>query len=149
MKVLLAAYGTRGDTEPFAAVGRELLRRGHDVCMAVAPEMAGFVELAGLAAGPFAPESLASARNRSTQDLVSEVVDEKKYLSLAMKEWATTLTTLANGADLLLTGRVEQGLAANVAAYYGIPQATLHFFPGAHARLSGWAGDIMDKAEDA
>ena len=61
MKVVLAAYGTRGDTEPFAAVGRELLRRGHDVCMAVAPEMVGFVELAGLAAVPFGPESLASA----------------------------------------------------------------------------------------
>jgi UDP:flavonoid glycosyltransferase YjiC (YdhE family) len=149
VKVVLAGYGTRGDTEPFAAVGRELLRRGHDVCMAVAPEMAGFVELAGLAAVPFGPESLASARNRSTQDPVSEVVDEKEYLSRAMKEWGTTLTTLANGADLLVTGRIEQGLAANVAAYYGIPQATLHFFPGAHARLSGWAGDIMEKAEDA
>ena len=149
MKVVLAGYGTRGDTEPFAAVGRELLRRGHDVCMAVAPEMAGFVELAGLAAVPFGPESLASARNRSTQDPVSEVVDEKEYLSRAMKEWGTTLTTLANGADLLLTGRVEQQLAANAAEYYRIPQATLHFYPASHLRQSGWVGDVMDEAEDA
>ena len=76
MKVVLAGYGTRGDTEPFAAVGRELLRRGHDVCMAVAPEMVGFVELAGLAAVPFGPESLGSSRNRSPLDPVSAVVDE-------------------------------------------------------------------------
>jgi UDP:flavonoid glycosyltransferase YjiC (YdhE family) len=149
MKVVLAGYGTRGDTEPFAAVGRELLRRGHDVCMAVAPEMVGFLKLAGLDAVPFGPESLASARNRMIQDPVSAVVDEKEYLSRAMDEWGTTLTALANGADVLMTGRIEQGLAANVAEYYGIPQATLHFFPGAHSRLSGWAGDIMEKAENA
>ena len=149
MKVVLAAYGTRGDTEPFAAVGRELLRRGHDVCMAVAPAMVGFIELAGLAAVPFGPESLASGRNRSPQDPVSAVVDEKEYLSRAMEEWATTLTALANGADLLLTGRVEQQLAANVAEYYGIPQATLHFYPEAHLRQSGWVGDAMEQAEDA
>jgi UDP:flavonoid glycosyltransferase YjiC (YdhE family) len=149
MKVVLAAYGTRGDTEPFAAVGRELLRRGHDVCMAVAPGMVGFLESAGLDAVPFGPESLASARNRMIQDPVSAVVDEKEYLSRAMDEWGATLTTLANGADVLITGRIEQGLAANVAEYYGIPRAALHFFPGAHARLSGWAGDIVEKAEDA
>ena len=149
MKVVLAGYGTRGDVEPFAAVGRELQRRGHDVCMAVAPEMVGFLELAGLAAVPFGPESLASGRNRMIQDPVSAVVDEKEYLSRAMEEWGTTLTALANGADLLITGRIEQGLAANVAEYHGIPQAALHFFPGAHARLSGWAGDITEEAENA
>src|SRR6202012_1849255 len=121
MKVVLAAYGSRGDTEPFAAVGRELLRRGHDVCMAVAPSMAGLVEAAGLAAVPFGPASLASSRNRSPQDPPGEVLDEKQYLFRAMAEWATTLTALAQGADLLLTGRVEQQLAGNVAQYYGIP----------------------------
>lgn len=149
MKVVLAGYGTRGDVEPFTAVGRELLRRGHDVCMAVAPEMVGFVELAGLAAVPFGPESLAAVRNRMIEDAASAVVDEKEYLSRAMEEWGTTLTALANGADLLITGRIEQGLAANVAEYYGIPQATLHFFPGAHSRQIGWVGDTMEKAEDA
>jgi UDP:flavonoid glycosyltransferase YjiC (YdhE family) len=147
MKVVLAAYGTRGDTEPFAAVGRELLRRGHDVCIAVAPAMVGFVESAGLAAVPFGPESLASTRNRSPQDPASAVAEEKEYLSRAMQEWGTTLTALANGADLLLTGRVEQQLAANVAEYYGIPQATLHFYPDAHLRQSGWVGDAMEENE--
>lgn len=144
MKVVLAAYGTRGDTEPFAALARELLRRGHDVSLAVAPEMVGFCELAGLAAVPFGPESLASGRART-----NAVVDEKEYLSRAMAEWGTALTALADRADLIVTGRIEQGLASNVAEYYGIPQATLHFFPGAHSRQIGWVGDIMEAAEDA
>ena len=149
MKVVLAGYGTRGDVEPFATVGRELLRRGHDVCMAVPPNMVGFLESVGLAAVPFGPEPLSSVRNRTVEDPASAMAEQVEYLSRAMVEWGTTLTTLANGADLLLTGRIEQGLAANVAEYYGIPQAALHFFPGAHSRLSGWAADTTEEAEDA
>ena len=41
----------------------------------------------------------------------------------------TALTSLADGADLLLTDPSEQGLAANVAEYYDIPLAALHFYP--------------------
>lgn len=47
MKIVLAGYGSRGDVEPCVAVGRELLRRGHDVLMAVSPDKLRFVESAG------------------------------------------------------------------------------------------------------
>jgi UDP:flavonoid glycosyltransferase YjiC (YdhE family) len=40
-----------------------------------------------------------------------------------------TLTALADGADLLFTGQPFQAPAANVAEYYDIPLATLHWFP--------------------
>jgi UDP:flavonoid glycosyltransferase YjiC (YdhE family) len=149
MKVVLASYGTRGDVEPFATVGRELLRRGHDVCMAVPPNMVGFLETVGFAAVAFGPEPLSSVRSRTVEDPASAMAEQVEYLSRAMAEWGSTLMALANEADLLITGRIEQGLAANVAEYHGIPQAALHFFPGAHARLSGWAGDTTEKAEDA
>ncbi len=149
MKVVLASYGTRGDVEPFAAVGRELLRRGHDVSMAVPPNMVGFLESVGIAAVPFGPAPLSSVPNRTAEDPANAMTEQIAYLSRAMAEWGTTLMALANGADLLLTGRIEQGLAANVAEYYDIPQAALHFFPGAHTRLSGWAADITAEAEDA
>jgi UDP:flavonoid glycosyltransferase YjiC (YdhE family) len=39
MKFVLASYGGRGDVEPAVVVGRELLRRGHEVCMAVPPNL--------------------------------------------------------------------------------------------------------------
>ena len=59
MKFVLAAYGTRGDVEPSVVVGRELLRRGHDVRIAVPPDHIGFAEAAGLAAVPYGPDSQA------------------------------------------------------------------------------------------
>src|SRR6201993_1186416 len=49
MKFVLASYGSRGDVEPSVAIGRELLRRGHEVRMAVPPDLVGFAESAGLA----------------------------------------------------------------------------------------------------
>ena len=66
-----------------------------------------------------------------------------------LAEWGAGLKTLASGADLLLTGKGEQGLAANVAEYYGIPNAALHFFPGDHASLGGVMGRLIKQAEDA
>ena len=55
MKCVLAGYGSRGDVEPCAVVGRELLRRGHDVRMAVPPNMFALVESVGLDAWPTDP----------------------------------------------------------------------------------------------
>jgi UDP:flavonoid glycosyltransferase YjiC (YdhE family) len=55
MKFVVAGYGSRGDVEPCIAVARELLRRGHDVRMAVTvpPDMLAFVESAGLTVVPY------------------------------------------------------------------------------------------------
>ena len=44
MKFVLASYGTRGDVEPYIAVGRELLHRGHGTVQRIA--------MAGRPAGP-------------------------------------------------------------------------------------------------
>ncbi|EUA56824.1 glycosyltransferase family 28 N-terminal domain protein [Mycobacterium xenopi 4042] len=41
----------------------------------------------------------------------------------------TTLASLADGADLLVTGQGFEELASNVAEYHDIPLATLHYFP--------------------
>jgi UDP:flavonoid glycosyltransferase YjiC (YdhE family) len=141
MKFVVAGYGSRGDVEPCAAVGRELLRRGHDVRMAVPPNMLGFVESAGLAAVAYGPDSQAVEGFRrdlsKIQNPISKVLEVTEHVTQVWAEKGTTLTELANGADLLLAGITEQGLAANVAEYYGIPLAALHFYPVQVLEL-GW-----------
>ena len=57
MKFVLAVHGTRGDVEPCAAVAMELQRRGHDVSMAVPPNLVGFIESAGLTGVAYGPDS--------------------------------------------------------------------------------------------
>jgi UDP:flavonoid glycosyltransferase YjiC (YdhE family) len=146
----------RGDVEPCAAVGRELLRRGHDVRMAVPPNLLGFVESAGLAAVAYGPDSQGAAQRDFIRNLlkiqnpISVLPEVMEHVTQHWVEMGTTLTALANGADLLLTGiGKEQGLAANVAEYYDIPLATLHCFP-VRFFAPGWLHwRIMTEAEDA
>jgi UDP:flavonoid glycosyltransferase YjiC (YdhE family) len=141
MKFVLASYGTRGDVEPCVAVGRELVQRGHEVRMAVSPDLVGFAESAGLAAVAYGPDA------RRWQDLHRDFLTHlfrkpwktKDLLRLGREDWrlltqcwqqtSATLRSLANGADLLLTGVLGEQPAANVAEYYDIPLATLHTRP--------------------
>ncbi|MGO9355471.1 MAG: glycosyltransferase [Mycobacterium sp.] len=158
MKVVLAGYGSRGDVEPCAAVGLELLRRGHDVCMAVPPNMLGFVESAGLAAVAYGPDSQEEmkpaadlVRNLATkiQNPISTLTEIVERVNRVWAEKSATLTSLAKGADLLLAHMNDQGLAANVAEYHGVPLAALHIFP-ARIMPSGWPySGITKDAEDA
>ncbi|OBJ02766.1 glycosyl transferase family 1 [Mycobacterium alsense] len=141
MKFVLAFYGTRGDVEPGVAVGRELLRRGHDVCMAVPPDLVGFAEAAGLAAVDYGPDVqawLESTRNFwafffrnfwRVRAVLAFLRESRAPGTRCWGEMSTMLTSLTDGADLLVTGMSYQELAANVSEYRGIPLATVLWFP--------------------
>lgn len=141
MKFVLAAYGGRGDIEPSVVVGREMLRRGHDVCMAVPPNLVGFAEAAGVAAVPYGLDSrgiLDAQRKYWTwyfrtpwklEELNSMGREIEEFATRCWAEMTPALAAVADGADLLMTGLIFEQPAANVAEYHDIPLATLHFFP--------------------
>jgi UDP:flavonoid glycosyltransferase YjiC (YdhE family) len=145
MKLVLAAHGTRGDVEPCATVGVELQRRGHDVHMAVPPNLLGFVESAGLAGVAYGPDSQEQISDLA--DFVHPGVKRQNPISLLragrdlfIEGWADmgrTLAALADGADLLVTGQTYHGVVANVAEYYDIPLVGVHHFP---MRVNGRLG---------
>jgi UDP:flavonoid glycosyltransferase YjiC (YdhE family) len=145
VKFVLAAHGTRGDVEPCAAVGVELQRRGHEVRMAVPPDLVDFVELAGLSAACYGPDSreqiiaVADFTHNAfkIQNPVNFARAGKELFVEGWEEMSRTLTSLADGADLLLTGQTYHGLVANVAEYYGIPVVGLHHVP---VRVNGQVG---------
>lgn len=141
MRIALASYGTRGDIEPSVAVGRELLRRGHDVRMAVPPDLVAFAEASGLSVveyGLAVEPQLDGYRDLWTswathfwrvQELVALC---REALSTVTQQWAElsrTLLEFADGADVLSTAVGYEQPAANVAEYYGIPLVTLHTMP--------------------
>ena len=141
MKFALTSWGSRGEVEPCAAVGRELLRRGHEVHMAVPPDLVGFVESAGLTAvahGPSLQSILDAYRDFWTCLFrrpwrIRELIKLWRGISEPIAQWndmSATLTSLSDGADLLLTCNLGfELLVANVAEYQGIPFGTLHWFP--------------------
>ncbi len=135
VKFVLAAYGSRGDTEPCIAVAGELRRRGHDVRMAVTvpPDLRAYVESAGLVTEPYGRDWQELLEDedftRMLQDPMSAIPQAVEYVAQVVKEKAATLVSLADGADLLVAGMTEQEAVANVAEYYRVPLAALHFFP--------------------
>ncbi|MFB1297432.1 glycosyltransferase [Mycobacterium sp. pW049] len=136
MRFAVAVHGTRGDVEPCAAVALELVRRGHQVRVAVPPNLVSFVEDAGL--GPAAAYGV-----DSQQQLEDDVFREpfrlrqpwvalrevRDYMTQGWAQMSRTLVRLSSEADLILTGTTYQELAANVAERQGIPLAALHYFP--------------------
>jgi UDP:flavonoid glycosyltransferase YjiC (YdhE family) len=145
VKFVLAAHGTRGDVEPCATVGVELQRRGHEVRTAAPPNLVDFVESAGLSAASYGPDTREQivavaefTRNVfKIQNPVNFVHAGKEFFVEGWAEMSRTLTSLADGADLLLTGQSYHGLVANVAEYHDIPVAGLHHFP---MRVNGQIG---------
>ncbi|MGY2063439.1 glycosyltransferase, partial [Nocardia gipuzkoensis] len=53
MKALLAFGGSRGDAQPGVLLARELIARGHEVTLAVSPNLVGFAAEYGVPARPF------------------------------------------------------------------------------------------------
>jgi UDP:flavonoid glycosyltransferase YjiC (YdhE family) len=141
MKFVLTSWGSRGEVEPCAAVGRELLRRGHEVHIAVPPDLVGFAESAGLTAvahGPSLQSILDSYRDFWTCLFrrpwrIPELIRLWRGISEPIARWnemSAAVTSLSDGADLLLTSNLGfEQLVANVAEHHDIPLATLHWFP--------------------
>ncbi len=139
MKFVQACYGSRGDVEPSVALGAELLRRGHEVRMAVTPDLVDFAEAAGLSAVAFGPDlqsfidasRLALTGNAfwKIPDLIRSVRQSRAVLVEAWRLTSATLTPLVDGADLLISHQYLEESAINIAEYYGIPLATLHVSP--------------------
>ena len=143
MKFVVAAYGTRGDVEPSVVVARELAHRGHEVIVAVPPNLVGFAESVGLSAVAYGPDSMQVVQKdfgtRLFEDFPHRVWRPKDIKQMWRENWelsaqcwsemGETLMSLSKDADLIFTGLVFEDGAANIAEHYGIPLATLHYFP--------------------
>src|ERR1700744_3054809 len=117
MKFLLVAYGSRGDVDPCASGGQELQRRGHDVQIALPPNMIGFAESAGLAAGSYGSDSRENMNPAGDlgRDLgpglpnpVAMLPRRLEHVSQTKSEKTAALTPLAKDTDAILAGFNEQ-----------------------------------------
>ncbi|AQT82640.1 glycosyl transferase family 1 [Mycolicibacterium litorale] len=141
MKFVLAFYGTRGDVEPGIAVGRELMRRGHAVQMAVPPDLMKSAEAVGLSAVAYGPDTGAWLEDTRdfwgyffrnfwrVRDVQRNFRESREPGIRAWVEMSRTLTPVAAGADLLVTGVSYEELVFDVAECCGVPLATVFWFP--------------------
>lgn len=113
--------------------------------MAVPPNLVDFVKSTGLPAASYGRDTreqmvAVADFTHSAFKIQNPVNFVRAGKALFVEGWAEmsrTLTSLVDGADLLLTGQTYHGLAVNVAEYYDIPVAVLHLLPG---RVNGQVG---------
>lgn len=141
MKFVLANWGTRGEVEPYAALARELVRRGHDAHLVVAPELVDFAKSAGAEAAAFGPTldaviephhqywSLFFSKPWALRELNKLLTEFAAPLSEYRGQVREILLELCAGADLLLAGMNYEEVASNVAECCGTALATLQHFP--------------------
>ncbi len=70
MRVLISTVGSRGDVQPFVALGAELSKRGHDVTMATHAPFRSTVEAHGMTFAPLPGDPMAVLETDAAQALL-------------------------------------------------------------------------------
>jgi vancomycin aglycone glucosyltransferase len=125
VRIVLAAFGSLGDVQPFVALGRGLRRSGHEVRLCGRAEAAAWVDLGGLdffaVPGPARPAP-PTGRHRPWFLRLHDFACAEAATQFA------ALSAAARGADLLLTTG-SQLVASSVAEALGVRHRSVLLCP--------------------
>lgn len=129
MRVLLAAFGTRGDVQPMVALGARLLGAGHEVVVGAAPGFSTGVREHGLEFHPIGLDIEAWLRVNGdwVRDPARRVRSIVRYLREDTRLALDQTADAARGSDLIVSG--AHAAAASVAERMGVPHRVLAFCP--------------------
>ncbi len=135
MRIVMAMGGSRGDVQPAVALGTELRSRGHDVVMAVPPNLVAFSEGAGLPGHPYG----GSTHDLLDSDLIRTELKSRNPVRRVRaiseitvrggRAMGQQLLDLTEGADAIIASSAGQERAHNVSQVRGIPHFPLHYCP--------------------
>lgn len=121
MKISLLAYGSRGDVQPYLALGLGLKARGHEVTFAVPENFLEFVAAEGLRAHPLVGDTKAAMESGGHAELIWKnqtyqfFVRMGKQLAQDRERYWDSILEASQGADLVLSSPVTEFLAQAVA----------------------------------
>jgi len=139
MRFVFATFGTQGDVQPFLALGRELLERGHRVLLGAPANFQGRTEALGLdfvalgppADGPEAREVFGAANE--LRDVTAQVQLTLPYALAHAEAAVEALCRVARGADALVS--IPYQAAGRIAAeVLGLPYVSVHLSPFGSSR---------------
>ncbi|WP_328857639.1 glycosyltransferase [Williamsia herbipolensis] len=137
MRMLLSFYGSRGDVQPGLCLGLELLRRGHDVEMALPPNYVDVAEAMGLRAHPVGLDSESywesdrARRILSTGNPVTKFRLAQAQVREGFARFDADLAALVRdladttALDGLISGPLGQDRVADLAEYLDVEMATV------------------------
>jgi sterol 3beta-glucosyltransferase len=135
MRIAIMASGSRGDVQPYVALGKGLQDAGHDIRLVSAQNYAPLVQSAGLAFGPIRGDVQAVAESTEMRALIEkgDFFAITRLQAKALKQMAVPMTEDAlaacKDAELLITGLggLFNGLA--IAEKLNVPLMQAYLIP--------------------
>ncbi|KAI8808076.1 hypothetical protein BJ742DRAFT_772400 [Cladochytrium replicatum] len=109
LRVTLISFGTRGDVQPFVALGKALIARGHSVRLATNTRFQRWVESHGLAFRSVGNDEMvlevmaAFSQYGFISPQVGALMAEKRMEDFYMSVWSRALAAVDEGTDFLLS----------------------------------------------
>lgn len=131
MKITLLTYGSRGDVQPFVALARRLLERGHTVKLAGPHRFAGFVAEQGVPFVPLAgdPEEISRRINESGASVPRMMRGMQEYIFSIAGDVARSAFAACELADLIIHSFLFTTGAHSLARQMGVPDISAQLFP--------------------
>jgi vancomycin aglycone glucosyltransferase len=128
MRVLLSTIGSRGDVQPLVALGLALKESGEDVRLCVPPDFREWIEGLGMPVTPIGPELRATGK---ASPFATPPTPERRLQMIEGTVVAQfdTITTAAQGCDLIVGATALQIAAPSVAELLGIPYVFAAYCP--------------------
>lgn len=129
MKLVIATYGTEGDTRPLAALGRALMEAGHEVRLLADAATLGSAAALGVPSAPLSGDIRAAiAPDGALSDAVrgrGGFNDTSKALAAIANAntaaWMREVADASAGCDAVLVSGLASFVGLSVAEYRGVP----------------------------
>lgn len=128
MKAVFLTLGTRGDVQPYAALARGLINKGHQVVICTGETFRGFIEENGIAFYPATADLMAILESEEGQavfagggfNFFKMLKYSKEVVSPAYRKTMDDFFIASEGADVIIYHPKALG-AVDIAAYHNIP----------------------------
>jgi len=140
MQITIITIGTRGDVQPYIALGRGLIQAGHIVRFATHTNFEDFVTSYGLEFWPVRGDAQMLAGNQEVRELTQKGNFIKTLRRMqqagahAISEWMEDGSRVSQGVDLLIAGTVGLIAGSSIAEKNQLPILHAHVFPTAPTR---------------
>jgi UDP:flavonoid glycosyltransferase YjiC (YdhE family) len=136
MRILMACVGTRGDVQPYIALGRAFIGRGHRVVIATHREFEDFVTDHGVQFAPIAGDSRAGLRGeaggellRNPRGTLRNVRLWQRVLSEQADQAVRDCYDAARDADVIMGSPLGVLVGYNAAEACGLPLVRAYYGP--------------------
>ena len=135
MRIAIITIGSRGDVQPYIALGQGLIKAGHTVRLATHQDFDVFVQSHGLEFWPIRGNSQEMMGSQERRD----VVEKGNFIAIwkqmirgaerAINEWMEDGLAACQGIDLLIASSVGLTVGVPVAEKNHLPLLQAHLFP--------------------